>query len=109
MAYNHAKAYKEWLELKEKEEQLLRELGVDEKKIAELRNYDNKDFLADRRFYENENLTKEQLFIAFPIYDSIVISTPEQLLDKIDNRVVFYVLKRSDRTLLEIIIIIMLL
>ena len=43
MAYNKAKAEKEWLRWKEVEEKKLRELGVDEETIQRLRNslYEN--------------------------------------------------------------------
>ena len=40
MAYNKARAEKEWLEWKNKEETQLRELGVDEDTIQFLHTYD---------------------------------------------------------------------
>lgn len=40
MAYNKAKAEKEWLRWKEAEEKKLRELGVDEETIQRLHTYD---------------------------------------------------------------------
>lgn len=40
MAYNKAKAEKEWLRWKEVEEKKLRELGVDEETIQRLHTYD---------------------------------------------------------------------
>ena len=50
MAYNKAKAEKEWLAWKEKEEAQLRKLGVDEDTIQRLHVYDWTVFKSDRRF-----------------------------------------------------------
>lgn len=107
MGHNHGRDYKEWLEKKEKEEKLLRQLGVDEKTIQILRNYDYRVFLDNRRFRENEDITIEGLFLMVPSYDPLVIRTPEKLLDEIEDVAVYYVLKKSDRRLLEILILLM--
>lgn len=53
MGHNHGRDYKEWLDKKEKEERLLRQLGVDEGTIQILRNYDYRLFLDDRRFTDH--------------------------------------------------------
>lgn len=50
MAYNKARAEKEWLEWKNKEETQLRELGVDEDTIQFLHTYDWEMFKADRNY-----------------------------------------------------------
>ena len=107
MQYNHQREYKRWLEKKEKEEKLLRQLGVDEITIQVLRNYDYRVFLDNRRFHENEDVTSEGLFLMFPSYDPVIIKTPEKLLDEIEDVAVYYVLKKSDRRLLEILILLM--
>lgn len=90
-----------------KEERLLRQLGVDENTIQILRNYDYRLFLDDRRFHDNEDVSSEGLFLMFPSYDPLIIKTPEKLLDEIEDVTVYYVLKRSDRKLLEILILLM--
>ena len=107
MGHNHASELKEWLKKKEKEERLLRQLGVDENTIQILRSYDYRLFLDDRRFYDNEDVTSEGLFLMFPSYDPLVIRTPDKLLDEIEDVTVYYVLKKSDRRLLEILILLM--
>lgn len=107
MGHNHGRDYKEWLEKKEKEEKLLRQLGVDEGTIQILRNYDYRLFLDDRRFIDHERATSEGLFLMVPAYDSVIITTPERLLDEIEDVTVYYVLKKSDRRLLEILILLM--
>lgn len=52
MAYNKARAEKEWLKWKEAEEKKLRELGVDEDTIQRLHTYDWAQFKSERRFLE---------------------------------------------------------
>lgn len=107
MQHNHQREFKEWLKKKQKEERLLRQLGVDENSIQTLRNYDRRLFLDDRRFYDNERVTSEGLFLMAPAYDPVIITSPEKLLDEIEDVTVYYVLKRSDKKLLEILILLM--
>lgn len=107
MGHNHGRDYKEWLEKKEKEEKLLRQLGVDENTIQILRKYDYRLFLDDRRFTDHERATREGLFLMVPAYDPVIITTPEKLLDEIEDVTVYYVLKKSDKRLLEILILLM--
>lgn len=107
MQYNHQSELKKRLKKKEMEERLLRQLGVDENTIQVLRNYDYRLFLDDRRFHENEDATSEGLFLMFPSYDPVIITTPEKLLDEIEDVAVYIVLKKSDRRLLEILILLM--
>lgn len=53
MAYNKASEERKWRLWKEAEEKQLRELGVSEEKIAQLRAYDWEMFNSDRRYYEH--------------------------------------------------------
>ena len=55
MAYNHGKAERRWRLWKEKEEKILRECGVDEETIEEIRTFDREEFNSDRRFYTRLN------------------------------------------------------
>ncbi|MDM8158143.1 RNA polymerase subunit sigma-70 [Amedibacillus dolichus] len=91
MQYNHQREFKEWCKKKEKEEKLLRQLGVDETTIQVLRSYDYRVFLDNRRFCENEDVTSEGLFLMFPSYDPVIITTPEKLLDEIEDVAVYIV------------------
>lgn len=52
MAYNKAKAEKEWLRWKEAEEKKLRELGVDEETIQRLHTYDWAQFNKERQYLQ---------------------------------------------------------
>lgn len=56
MAYNKARAEKEWLEWKNKEETQLRELGVDEDTIQFLHTYDWEMFKADRNYRQRTSI-----------------------------------------------------
>ncbi len=51
MAYNHRREERKWRIWKENEEKILRECGVDESTIEEIRTYDRADFNSNRRFY----------------------------------------------------------
>lgn len=50
MAYNHGKAERKWKLWKEKEEKILRDSGVSEDIIEEIRLYDRQAFNSDRRY-----------------------------------------------------------
>ena len=59
MAYNHGREDRKWRIWKEAEEKLLRECGVDEATIEQIRMADRADFNSNRRFYrwtKSENL-----------------------------------------------------
>lgn len=50
MAYNHGREDRKWRIWKEAEEKLLRECGVDEATIEQIRMADRADFNSNRRF-----------------------------------------------------------
>lgn len=51
MAYNKAKAEREWLRWKEAEEKKLRELGVDEETIQRLHTYGERHDVCEQQFH----------------------------------------------------------
>ncbi len=55
MAYNKAREEQKWKKWKEREEEKLRELGMDETSIQALRESDWADFNSDRRYQENSD------------------------------------------------------
>lgn len=61
MAYNHGREERKWRIWKENEEKILRECGVDESVIEEIRIYDRADFNSNRRFYRWTNDVAEYL------------------------------------------------
>ena len=103
MAYNKARAEKEWLEWKNDEEIKLRKLGVDEDTIQRLHTYDWEAFKADRRYQEwntGENPLSER-----PTNDtSCDIRNIDQLLESIENEELFDALKAADSQTLQILI-----
>lgn len=50
MAYNHGREERKWRIWKENEEKILRECGLDESTIEEIRTYDRAVFNSNRRF-----------------------------------------------------------
>lgn len=56
MAYNKASEERKWRLWKEAEEKQLRELGVSEDRIAQLRAYDWEIFNSDRRYYVDDGV-----------------------------------------------------
>ena len=61
MAYNHGREDRKWRIWKEAEEKLLRECGVDEATIEQIRIADRADFNSNRRFYRWTNDVAEYL------------------------------------------------
>ena len=55
MAYNHGREDRKWRIWKEAGEKLLRECGVDEATIEQIRMADRADFNSNRRFYRWTN------------------------------------------------------
>ena len=51
MAYNHGREDRKWRIWKEAEEKVLRECGVSETVIEQIRTDDRADFNSNRRFY----------------------------------------------------------
>lgn len=104
MAYNKAKAEKEWIKWKQEEEKLLRELEYDENFIAELREYDWTIFKSDRRYYEHKISTDTLLdFCACEELD-FSINNAKDLLDSIEDIRLHNYLKNIDSMTLEIIV-----
>ena len=61
MAYNHGREDRKWRIWKEAEEKLLRECGVDEATIEQIRMADRADFNSNRRVYRWKNDGAEYL------------------------------------------------
>lgn len=104
MAYNKARAEKEWLKWKENEEQKLRALDVDEEIIERLHRADWEQFKADRRYYER--LREVDTYIDQQAADKPVseIRSVQNLLDEIENERLYQILISVDKLTLEIVI-----
>lgn len=103
MAYNKAKAERQWLRWKEAEEKELRKLGVDEDTIQRLHTYDWTQFNKERQYLQRQvewspfvDLISAQ-DIELPVEDT------QALLDSIEDTDLFSLLQNTDKLTLEII------
>ena len=103
MAYNKARAEKEWLKWKAAEEANLRELGVDEDTIQRLHYYDWESFKAERN-YRRWNVQSEEYISQQITEDQPEITTTEQLLDEIESPELYTLLSKADKLTLRIIL-----
>lgn len=102
MAYNKAKAEKQWLKWKEGEEKKLRELGVDEETIQRLHTYDWAQFNKERQYLQRwvewspyvEWISAQNLEL--PVEDT------ESLLESIENPELFQVLSKENKLTIQI-------
>ncbi|WP_093989883.1 sigma-70 RNA polymerase sigma factor region 4 domain-containing protein [Massiliimalia timonensis] len=108
MAYNKARAEKEWIKWKETEEKKLRELGVDEETIQRLHTYDWAQFNKERRYLQRkvewppiwELMTAQELEL--PVEDT------ESFLDSIENMELLQILSKEDKLTVHIVFLKML-
>ena len=102
MAYNKAKAEREWFRWKEAEEKKLRELGVDEETIQRLHTYDWAQFNKERQYRQRqvdwlpyvEWSTAQDLEL--PVEDT------KSLLDSIEDTELLRVLSKEDKLTIQI-------
>lgn len=104
MAYNKAKAQKDWELWKKSEEDKMRNLGVDEATIQKLREYDWNDFNSERRFYEKLQEADNLLDFIAAEEPEPYIRTVESLLDNIENQHLYQVLVAVDKLTLQIVL-----
>ena len=97
MAYNHGKAERKWKLWKEKEEKILRDSGVSEDMIEEIRLYDRQAFNSDRRYYERAQETGTYLDTVAASTDQAEPKTVQDFLDHIENQELYHVLITVDR------------
>ena len=105
MAYNHGREERKWRLWKEAEEKILREWGVDESTIEEIRIYDRADFNSNRRFYSRMNDIVEYLEEMADTELQAEVHSVEDLLDEIDNEVLYRALLTVDRRTLLILLL----
>ena len=96
MAYNKASEERKWRLWKEAEEKQLRELGVSEEKIAQLRAYDWEMFNSDRRYYEHHAEGGDYLELLAASEEEPDAKTVSDFLSSIDSPVLFRLLSETD-------------
>ena len=105
MAYNHGREERKWRIWKENEEKLLRECGVDESTIEEIRTYDRADFNSNRRFYRWTNDVAEYLEEMAGREPQAEIHSVDELLDEIESERLYQALRTVDKRTLLILLL----
>ncbi|WP_028044671.1 sigma factor-like helix-turn-helix DNA-binding protein [Candidatus Stoquefichus massiliensis] len=103
MIYNKAREEKLWLLWKTKEENLLHQLGVDEKVIDELHEYDWKSFNQERKFLEKHYTNCDFMKYTAQTMDKLPINNIDDIIDYLDNEQLLKVMKSLDDITLKII------
>ena len=101
MAYNHGREDRKWRIWKEAEEKLLRECGVDEATIEQIRMADRADFNSNRRFYRWTNDVAEYLEDMADRERQTEVGTVAELLDEIESENLYQVLVTVDGCVLS--------
>ena len=100
MAYNKAKAERQWLRWKEAEEKELRKLGVDEDTIQRLHTYDWAQFNKERQYLQRQ--VEWSPFVDQDI--ELPVEDTQALLDSIENAKLLRILSKEDKLTLQIIL-----
>ena len=103
MTFQKAKEEYKWKQWEAKEEKVLREFGMSEEKIIHLRELDWEDFNAERRFWEHYSSDQEKLYMQREVENMDLLNS-EQLLDCIENRQMWEILKNTDPKTIEMIL-----
>ena len=103
MAYNKAKAEREWLRWKEAEEKKLRELGVDEETIQRLHTYDWAQFNKERQYLQRLVEWSPYIDLISAQDLELPVEDTESLLDSIEDIELFSLLHNVDKLTLEIL------
>lgn len=101
MAYNHGREDRKWRIWKEAEEKLLRECGVDEVTIEQIRIADRADFNSNRRFYRWTNDVAEYLEDMADRERQTEVGTVAELLDEIESENLYQSISHGGRAYLE--------
>ena len=102
---NHGREDRKWRIWKEAEEKLLRECGVDEATIEQIRIADRADFNSNRRFYRWTNDVAEYLEDMADRERQTEVGTVAELLDEIESENLYQVLVTVDGRTLKIVLL----
>ena len=105
MAYNKAKEEKKWRIWKDAEEKKMRELGVREDTIEQLRVHDWAIFNSDRRYYQRLQDAGTYLDEIAEQDKPIEAKTVEDLLADIENEQLYAVLINVDKQTLQALLL----
>lgn len=105
MAYNHGKEERKWRLWKEAEEKILREYGVSESIIEEIRTYDRAEFNSDRRFYTRLNDVGEYIAETAMWESSVEVNTVWDMLNEIEDENLYCALLTVDKRTLQTVLL----
>ena len=105
MAYNHGREDRKWRIWKEAEEKVLREHGVDEAVIEQIRMEDRADFNSNRRFYRWTSDFGEYLEGMADNEQQAEPNTVADLLDEIEDEKLYQALLTVDKHTLLILLL----
>ena len=105
MAYNHGREDRKWRIWKEAEEKVLRECGVDEATIEQIRTDDRADFNSNRRFYRWASDFGEYLEGMADKEKQAEVRSVSDLLDEIENETLYLALITIDKRTLQIVLL----
>ena len=105
MAYNHGREDRKWRIWKEAEEKVLRECGVDEAVIEQIRTDDRADFNSNRRFYRWASDFGEYLEGMADREKQAEVKSVSDLLDEIEDETLYLALITVDRRTLQIVLL----
>lgn len=103
MAYNKARAEKQWLKWKEAEERKLRELGVDEDTIQRLHTYDWTQFNKERQYLQRQVEWSPYVDLISAQELELPVKDTESLLNSIEDMKLLHLLSKEDNLTLEIL------
>ena len=102
MPFNKAKEERKWTIWKEAEEKQMRQLDVSEDTIEQIRVHDWDVFNSDRRYYRRLQDGGTYLEYVAESDTQTEIKTVEELLDSIDNEMLYQTLLTVDKLTLQI-------
>ena len=102
MAFNKARAEKQWLEWKEAEERKLRELGVDEETIQRLHTYDWAQFNKERQYLQRQVEWSPYVDLISAQDLKLPVEDTESLLDSIEDTELLQILSKEDKLTIQI-------
>ena len=105
MAYNNGRENWKWLRWKEAEEKILRECGVDEAVIEQIRTDDRAEFNSDRRYYSRKWEVGSYLEDMAEDRQEKEVGTVDDLLDEIESENLYQVLVTVDGRTLKIVLL----
>ena len=105
MTYNKAIEERKWKKWKQQEEMKLRQYGMDEQAILELRRLDWEVFNAERRFREHQEVLPEYPAERESLPKEREIRNVRDLLDAIENEQLLHIMLNADKTTLQLLLL----